>query len=148
MPAPVSASSHANAHGNAGLASDDEGLDQTRSAASVPSASQRATALLTLTWDDGTSMAAYGRTLYGRNPAAEAGAAVVAVRDETLSLSKTHFEVGADANGPWVRDRHSTNGTVLVRDGARYALVPGIPTTVQAGDRLEFGDRSAIAGAD
>ncbi len=122
-------------------------VDDTR-AASVPFPAERADRpLAVLTWDDGTRMAAYGRTLYGRNPAAEPGAAVVAVRDETLSLSKTHFEIGADDNGPWVRDRHSTNGTVLLRDGGRFPLVPGLPTTVRAGDRLEFGDRSATLGA-
>ena len=30
--------------------------------------------LAVLTWDDGTRMAVYGHTVYGRNPAAEDGA--------------------------------------------------------------------------
>ncbi|NYE18686.1 RDD family protein [Microbacterium immunditiarum] len=102
-----------------------------------------ARAIAVLTWDDGGRMAVYGRTLYGRNPAAEEGAVSVAVRDETLSLSKTHFEIGCDDSGAWIVDRHSTNGTILVRDGMRHPLLPGRQTSVRPGDRLEFGDRSA-----
>lgn len=129
----------------AGLASD---VEQTRVSASVPPPAQRAAlyadapVLAVLSWDDGTRMAVYGRTLYGRNPAPAAGAVAVAVRDETLSLSKTHFEIGSDERGPWIADRHSTNGTVLVRDGGRHPLVPGTRTTLRDADRLELGDRS------
>ncbi len=102
--------------------------------------------LAVLTWDDGARMAVYGRTLYGRNPAPEPGTASIPVRDETLSLSKTHFEIGGDATGTWIADRHSTNGTVLVRDGGRHPLVAGLPTALRPGDRLELGDRSADVG--
>ena len=100
-----------------------------------------------LTWDDGTRMAVYGRTLYGRNPAGEEGAVAIPVRDETLSLSKTHFEVGGDPAAAWIVDRHSTNGTILVRDGARIPLVAGVRTNLRVGDRLEFGDRAVTVGA-
>ncbi|WP_164861827.1 FHA domain-containing protein, partial [Microbacterium sp. CPCC 204701] len=129
-----------------------EDVERTRVAAAVPPPAQRAAlypdapVLAVLTWDDGTRMAVYGRTLYGRNPAGEAGAVTVAVRDETLSLSKTHFEVGSDERGPWIVDRHSTNGTVLVRDGGRLPLVPGVRTTLRDGDRLDLGDRSTTVG--
>ncbi|GAA3751233.1 hypothetical protein GCM10022240_00550 [Microbacterium kribbense] len=95
-----------------------------------------------LVWDDGTSVAVYGRTLFGRNPVRADGVVVVAVRDETLSLSKTHFEVGGDAEGAWVIDHDSTNGVVLVRRGRRATLTPGQRTPVRPGDRLEIGDRS------
>ncbi|GAA1978528.1 RDD family protein [Microbacterium pumilum] len=98
-----------------------------------------------LTWDDGTRMAVYERTVCGRNPEREGGVAVRAVRDETLSVSKTHFEIGGD-DGAWIIDRFSTNGTNLVRDGERIGLVPGLPAALRAGDRLEFGDRSAVVG--
>ncbi|WP_203581047.1 RDD family protein [Microbacterium hibisci] len=100
-----------------------------------------------LTWDDGSRMAVYGRTLYGRNPATEAGAVAIPVRDETLSLSKTHFEIGGDTAGAWIVDRHSTNGTILVRDGGRIPLVAGTRTNLRAGDVLEFGDRRATVGS-
>jgi len=108
-----------------------------------PALDPDARAIAVLTWDDGGRMAVYGRTLYGRNPAAEPGAVSVAVRDETLSLSKTHFEIGCDDAGAWIVDRHSTNGTILVRDGMRHPLLPGQQTNLRPGDRLEFGDRSA-----
>ncbi|MEZ3161448.1 RDD family protein [Microbacterium sp. BWT-B31] len=126
-------------------------LDATRAVApggaGRPASVRESAALAVLTWDDGTRAAVYGRTLFGRNPAAEGDATVIAVRDETLSLSKTHFEVGGDASGLWVVDRHSTNGTTLVRDGARSALVAGTSTALRPGDRLEFGDRSATVSA-
>ena len=132
-------------------------LDETRvpaapGAGAVPPPAQRAAlypgapVLAVLTWDDGTRMAVYGRTLYGRNPAGEPGAVTVAVRDETLSLSKTHFELGSDERGPWIVDRHSTNGTLLVRDGSRHPLVPGVRTMLRDADRLELGDRSTTVG--
>lgn len=100
-----------------------------------------------LTWDDGTRVAVYGATVFGRNPAAEDGVTVVAVRDETLSLSKTHFAVTPDAAGVWITDRHSTNGTSLVRSGERTSLPGGERRELRAGDRLEFGDRRATVGS-
>jgi uncharacterized RDD family membrane protein YckC len=137
-----------------GVLEDDGAVETlaTRRTGAVPPPAQRAAlyreapVLAVLTWDDGTRMAVYGRTLYGRNPRTESGAVAIPVRDETLSLSKTHFEIGGDGNGPWIVDRHSTNGTVLVRDGSRIPLVPGLPTSLRAGDRLEFGDRTAAVG--
>ena len=95
-----------------------------------------------LVWDDGTRQALYGRTLFGRNPAPETGAMVSPVRDETLSLSKTHFElIPDDDRAVWVVDRHSTNGVALRRGDELTALEPGERTRVRAGDVLVFGDR-------
>ncbi|WP_438354538.1 RDD family protein [Microbacterium sp. CJ88] len=127
--------SHDSPTSDAGEADD---LDATRAGTARPIAS--------LAWDDGTAMAVFGRTLFGRNPAPEDGAVAVAVRDETLSLSKTHFEVDGDASGVWVIDRHSTNGTILVRDGLRQQLAAGTRMPLRSGDRLEFGDRRVSVG--
>jgi hypothetical protein len=102
--------------------------------------------LVVLTWDDGSRMAVYERTVCGRNPQREPGTVALALRDETLSMSKTHFEIGGDAHGPWIVDRFSTNGTSLVRDGERTGLMPGLPASLRPGDCLEFGDRSAMVG--
>jgi predicted component of type VI protein secretion system len=95
-----------------------------------------------LMWDTGEQTAVYGRTVFGRDPFGGPCATVV-VRDETLSLSKTHFEVGGDATGAWLSDRWSRNGTVLRRGGERMPLEPGARVRIVAGDLLELGDRRA-----
>ncbi|BDZ39605.1 RDD family protein [Microbacterium suwonense] len=101
---------------------------------------------LVFTWDDGQRSTVSGRTVFGRNPEEGDGAVNVAVRDETRSLSKTHFEAGADARGGWVMDRQSTNGTTVVREGVRIACPPGQRVPVRLGDALEIGDRIVTIG--
>lgn len=103
--------------------------------------SSRPRAIATLVWDDGTRHTLYGRTVFGRNPTPETGTHTVPVRDETLSLSKTHFDVDADDAGVWVRDRHSTNGVTVRRGTELSAIAAGERVIVRAGDILEFGDR-------
>ncbi|MDN3497379.1 RDD family protein [Planococcus sp. APC 4015] len=101
---------------------------------------------LVFTWDDGSKVSVSRRTIFGRNPSPEDGAVVVAVRDETLSLSKTHFEAAAESSGGWVLDRHSTNGMTLVRDGRRIACPAGQRVPVRLGDAIEIGDRIVTIG--
>lgn len=101
---------------------------------------------LVFTWDDGTRVSVSRRTIFGRNPAPEDGATVVPVRDETLSLSKTHFEAAAESSGGWVLDRHSTNGVTIVREGQRIACPAGQRVPVRLGDALEIGDRIVTIG--
>ncbi len=99
-------------------------------------------AFATLIWDDGTRQAVYTRTLFGRNPAPESGAQVAPIRDETLSLSKTHFELLVDEQRQvWVIDRHSTNGVAVRRGGDVAQATPGERVALRRGDVLEFGDR-------
>ena len=117
---------------------EDEDLEETR--ISIPGHR------LQFVWDDGARATVSGRTLFGRNPAPEAGATVVVVRDETLSLSKTHFEAAAEAAGGWVMDRHSTNGMTIVRDGVRIACPPGERVRIRLGDAIEIGDRIVTVG--
>jgi uncharacterized Zn-binding protein involved in type VI secretion len=101
---------------------------------------------LIFTWDDGTRVTVSRRTVFGRNPAPEDGAVVVPVRDETLSLSKTHFEAASEVSGGWVMDRDSTNGMTIVRDGVRIACPPGERVHVRLGDAIEIGDRAVTIG--
>lgn len=101
---------------------------------------------LVFTWDDGQRASVSSRTVFGRNPEQEPGVVVVAVRDETLSLSKTHFEAGSEPTGGWVMDRHSTNGLTIVRDGTRIACPAGQRVPVRLGDALEIGDRIVTIG--
>lgn len=121
-----------------GQAEDDADIESTR--ISIPGHR------LVFTWDDGTRVSVSRRTVFGRNPAAEEGAIVVPVRDETRSLSKTHFEAAAEAAGGWVVDRHSTNGTTIVRDGTRIACPPGERVPIRLGDAIEIGDRIVTIG--
>ncbi|MBT2484527.1 MULTISPECIES: RDD family protein [unclassified Microbacterium] len=101
---------------------------------------------LVFTWDDGTRISVSRRTIFGRNPAPEEGAMLVPVRDETLSLSKTHFEAAAEPAGGWVLDRHSTNGMTIVREGQRIACPAGQRVPVRLGDAIEIGDRIVTIG--
>lgn len=101
---------------------------------------------LVFTWDDGQRVTVSGRTVFGRNPEQEPGAVVISVRDETLSLSKTHFEAASAPSGGWIMDRQSTNGTVVVRDGARIACPPGQRVPLRLGDAVEIGDRILTIG--
>ncbi|WP_162893072.1 FHA domain-containing protein, partial [Microbacterium halotolerans] len=103
----------------------------------------RVGAAAVLEWDDGTGLELDGRVVVGRNPAEEDGAAVVAVRDETLSLSKTHFEIVVESGTAWLIDRHSTNGVTIVRDGERIPAKPGERIRLVPNDVLEMGDRAA-----
>ena len=115
-------------------------VDATPSAASRTLVAQPAPAhaghpvLAVLTWDDGSRLAVYGPTVFGRNPVRDQGVVALALRDETLSLSKTHFEIGGDPDAAWIIDRFSTNGTTLVRDGDRIELPAG-PAHSAAGGR-------------
>lgn len=118
-----------------GSAADDDAVEDTRI-----TTGDRAFAVLV--WDDGIRQAVYRRTLFGRNPAVEDGALTAPIRDETLSLSKTHFELGVDDDRTvWIVDRHSTNGVVVRRGVQHVAATPGERVTLHGGDVLEFGDR-------
>ncbi|WP_091032353.1 RDD family protein [Microbacterium oxydans] len=101
---------------------------------------------LVFTWDDGTRIPVSRRTVFGRNPAPEEGVVVVPVRDETLSLSKTHFEAAAETSGGWILDRHSTNGLTLVREGQRISCPAGQRVPIKLGDVIEVGDRVVMVG--
>ncbi|MGH3690167.1 MAG: RDD family protein [Microbacterium sp.] len=120
------------------VAVDEDDLEDTR--ISVPGHR------LVFTWDDGTRVSVSRRTIFGRNPAPEDGATLVPVRDETLSLSKTHFEAAAETSGGWVLDRHSTNGMTIVRGGQRIACPAGQRVPVRLGDAIEIGDRIVTIG--
>ncbi len=96
----------------------------------------------TLRWDDGATMAVYGRTVFGRDPIRVPGSDTIVLRDETLTLSRTHFELVPLASGGLaIIDRSSTNGVVVDRDGGPTPLVAGQPVELRSGDRLQLGDR-------
>lgn len=101
-------------------------------------------ALVDLVWDDGSRTSVFGPTVFGRNPAPEPGWRAVPMRDETLSLSRTHFAIVPRPDGAVaVRDCGSTNGVRLLRRGESRVVAAGEECTIRGGDILEVGDRSA-----
>ncbi|PRB57538.1 RDD family protein [Microbacterium sp. MYb45] len=132
------AAAPATAPATAAPATADDDLEETR--ISIPGHR------LVFTWDDGTRIPVSRRTVFGRNPAPEEGVVVVPVRDETLSLSKTHFEAAAETSGGWILDRHSTNGLTLVREGQRISCPAGQRVPIKLGDVIEIGDRVVMVG--
>ncbi|MDR2895267.1 MAG: FHA domain-containing protein [Propionibacteriaceae bacterium] len=95
-----------------------------------------------LLFDTGAKVLVTGLTLIGRAPSG-GGAALVALDDPDMSVSKTHLECGLDQGGFWVMDRGSTNGTALWRGGQHVVLAPRVSTRVLPGDRLALGQRRA-----
>ena len=89
---------------------------------------------------DGQAVVADGLTLIGRSPAARTGeqdTALLAVTD--TAVSKTHLAVRLAEGRAWVTDRASTNGTLLLRDGAQQSLTPWQEAPLAPGDRVLLG---------
>lgn len=94
--------------------------------------------------DDDRRLEITGLVLLGRNPQARPGeddAELVKVADETRTVSKTHLAMGVDANGLYVMDRGSTNGTTLTRSNGTSIPCP-------AGDLLSAADGSIVSFGD
>jgi hypothetical protein len=97
-------------------------------------------------FDSGERAALGALVVVGRKPAPDHGepaARLVTVNDPTRSVSKTHLAIGEDERGVWVSDRHSTNGTTVVRPGGRAReCPPGRRVYLEPGSRVVFGERS------
>ncbi|KGM11554.1 phosphopeptide-binding protein, partial [Cellulomonas bogoriensis 69B4 = DSM 16987] len=93
---------------------------------------------------DGRSIHVSGPVLVGRNPTPRAGeedSTLVAVDDPGRSVSKTHLQLGLDRNGVWVRDRNSTNGTVVTLvDGQQILCGSEQQVRLVPGCSVAFGD--------
>jgi hypothetical protein len=97
-----------------------------------------------LRFDDGSALAVRGRGLIGREPAAGAGklvAHLVALADDSYSMSRTHLEFDVDENALRVRDCASTNGSELEVNGCCTPLEPGRQVPASAGCRIHIGAR-------
>lgn len=101
---------------------------------------------LVLELDDGARIQLGGRVLIGRNPTLQPGEAgtLVPIPDDTRSVSKTHVAIDVEGGTIQVVDRHSTNGTAIVRSGKETRLVGGVPTRAEVGDTVLLGDRRAV----
>ncbi|NYE96614.1 putative RDD family membrane protein YckC [Psychromicrobium silvestre] len=103
-----------------------------------------------MTFDDGRTAIVSGAALIGRNPSgydSEVIDQLIAVPDESRSISKTHLHVQAAAEGLWVTDRQSTNGSAVVSaEGMVNRLTPGNAVLAPFGSTIRFGDRSLAVG--
>jgi hypothetical protein len=82
------------------------------------------------------------RGLLGRDPAPATGDRfehLITLAEDTLSVSKTHLEFGTGESGLWIRDRSSTNGSVIEVNGHRAAVPPGMRVPAPAGSTIHIG---------
>ena len=122
-----------------------------RSQAGVPGRSQwgapAAPAVRPLLWiifDSGQRELIDSPLTLGRAPASVEGSRSVVVPDTTVSLSRTHMRVGPTANGAWIEDSFSANGTqIRTPDGRITALTGGQAVEVPAGTEILMGERRA-----
>ncbi len=101
--------------------------------------------VLGLRFDTGDTVPVARAVVLGRDPddAASPGAHPARLADPTRSLSKTHAVVRPVEGGLEVVDRHSTNGSGIIRRGVEELLSAGAPVIAREGDTVRFGDRHA-----
>lgn len=93
-----------------------------------------------LLFDDGKRYELAGSGVIGRNPEPRPGeddGQRVAIEDSSMSISKTHAMFGVDADGFWISDRGSRNGT-SVRSAS------GQITQIKAGERSYPGQDDVV----
>lgn len=145
QPAPQSYSAAPTAAqlGAAADADDDAGETRVRPVSAGPT-------VLRLTFDDGRSEDVGAMALIGRNPAGYDGEMIgqlISVADSSRSVSKTHLHIRSSAEGLWVTDRNSTNGSAVTNHaGVKTPLAAGAPVLAVVGSRVYFGDRSFVVG--
>lgn len=92
-----------------------------------------------------------GTALVGRAPdltQPDPDVMLVPVEDPGRSVSKTHLRLRADAEGVWVEDLGSTNGSQLTTaQGRTVPLTAGCPVLAGPGARVVFGDCSLEVGS-
>lgn len=98
-----------------------------------------------LMFDDGTVHEVRGRGILGRDPSPRQAVrvdTVLAVVDDSRSLSKTHIDFAVVPGGLSVTDRTSTNGTAIrTPDGTVTPLAPGVASLAAWNDSVQLGER-------
>lgn len=98
-----------------------------------------------LVFDTGQRAVLGNSLVVGRQPSPLphlADAATFTYPDQTKLVSKNHFAIGHDAEGIWVEDTSSANGTVIANTaGDEQALTAGQRTRIAVGSTVRFGDQ-------
>ncbi|WP_448005900.1 RDD family protein [Agromyces bauzanensis] len=122
--------------------------------AASPRASMRPADLpsFVLVFDDGTRLDTRSSGLIGRDPAGAPGEDAmrrVPIADAQMRISKTHLAFGVDADGAWVMDRASKNGTFLEPPGGEgRRLEPWVREHPAIGSTVRVGGRSFVIAAE
>lgn len=101
-----------------------------------------------LRFSTGYSVTVTGSGLIGRRPVQDESDPrdhLVTINDESRSVSRTHLEFGHTAGQIWIQDRHSANGTTILRSTDRIECVPGRRYTLAPGNIVEIGDHTFTA---
>ena len=97
-----------------------------------------------LSFGDGTSRLVDAPLVLGRRPVAPAShptAVALPIADPRRSMSKSHALIEVDADGLWLTDLGSTNGTFLTRPGdVLRQLDAHVRTAVPADSDIEVGE--------
>ena len=119
-------------------------------AAPRPPAPASSSPVLWIIFDSGQCELIDAPLAIGRSPASDDGSRAVHVPDTTLSLSRTHLRLGPTANGAWLEDLFSANGTqIRTPDGRITTLAGGKAIEVPVGTEIILGERRAtIVHAD
>lgn len=90
----------------------------------------------------GQAIALSDIALVGRAPeniSRYSAAEVIRLTDSSRTVSKTHACIVPMADGAWISDLHSTNGTRVIMDGVLTRLLPDVPVPVLPGTTIYFG---------
>lgn len=120
-------------------------LEATRATADVRAQREAAEApvVALLTFDSGVVEEISGRGVVGRKPRLADGVegTVLAIDDDTRTVSKTHLELVVEKGGVRVTDLWSTNGsTVIDPEGDGVPLDAGTPVLAAYGSTITVGD--------
>uniref|UniRef100_UPI001010C233 FHA domain-containing protein n=1 Tax=Cellulomonas endophytica TaxID=2494735 RepID=UPI001010C233 len=89
---------------------------------------------------DGRTVAVQRTTLLGRRPVLRDGLDVVELVDPACTVSKTHAQLDVSADGLWLADCGSTNGTLVVLPtGDEVQVLPGRRVRLAAGVGVRLG---------
>jgi hypothetical protein len=106
----------------------------------------------TLTFSTGAVARIRAATLLGRRPATDGEKntdELLAIDDDSSTISKTHARLEWQDDGLWITDRQSANGTIVDRPGQKpVELAADQSYQLSAGDIVRLGEVTFIVSMD